>query len=55
MSLRETQTALINKLLSALDEADPDGKAAAILIGSVARKAATAKSDLDAVPRDDRL
>jgi hypothetical protein len=47
MSLRETQTALINKLLSTLNEADPDGRAAAILIGSVARKAATAKSDLD--------
>src|SRR4051794_10236634 len=47
MSVRETQTALINGFLSALNEVDPDGRAAAILIGSVARKTATAKSDLD--------
>ena len=47
MSVRETQTELITKLLSALDEADPDHRAAAILIGSVARKTATKKSDLD--------
>jgi len=47
MSFQETQTALVTRFLSALDEADPARQAAVILIGSAARKAATARSDLD--------
>lgn len=46
-SAEETHTALINRFLTFLRESDGDAEAAVILVGSVARNAATANSDLD--------
>jgi predicted nucleotidyltransferase len=43
----ETHTELINAFLSMVKTSNPDAEAAVVLVGSVARRSATAQSDLD--------